>query len=171
MARALPRTQLCEGYLNSIFESYFHYAACLKYSIMFNEITIHINKEIYTIQQVLNIFNGSSFSISVRATIKIWPLTVYNVPMTKIEDLQRHITTMIKKWMGIPKNMSNSYLYSKTAKLKFPFTSLTEEYKATKAIYLVTFQHSSDPCIREANIKVDSGRKLNTPMEIEDAKS
>ncbi len=101
----------------------------------------------------------------------MWPLTVYNVPMTKIEDFQRQITNLIKKWMGIPKNLSNSCLYSKTSRLRLPFTSLTEEYRATKARNLVTFQHSSDPCIREARIKVDGGRKLNTPLEVEDAKS
>ena len=101
----------------------------------------------------------------------MWPLTIYNIPMTKIEEMQRQITVLIKKWMGIPKNLSNSCLFSKTSKLKLPFTSLTEEFRTIKARNLVTFQHSSDPCIREAEINVDKGRKVNTAIEIEDAKS
>ena len=73
--------------------------------------------------------------------------------------------------MGIPKDSSKNCLYLKTSRLRLPFTSLTEEYRATKARNLVTFQHSSDPCIREAKIKVDGGKKSNKQMEIEDAKS
>ena len=73
--------------------------------------------------------------------------------------------------MGIPKSLSTSCMYSKSSKLKLPFSSLTEEFKVIKVRNLVTFQESSDPCIKGAEIQVDKGRKANTHEEIEEAKS
>ena len=101
----------------------------------------------------------------------MWPLTIYNVTATKIEEMQRKITASLKKWMGIPKNLSVSCLYSKSSKLKLPFSSLKEEAKVSKVRNLATFQESQDPCIKGAEIQVDAGRKINTREEIEDAKS
>ena len=43
--------------------------------------------------------------------------------------------------------------------------------RAAKARNLVTLAESKDDCIRGANIKVDRGRKANTPKAVEDAKS
>ena len=36
---------------------------------------------------------------------------------------------------------------------------------------MVTFQESEDPCIRGADINVDAGRKANTKVEVQEAKS
>ena len=101
----------------------------------------------------------------------MWPLTIYNIPLTKVEELQKKITISLKKWMGIPKNFSTDCMYSKSSRLKLPFSSLIEEYKATKARNMVTFTESEDPCIREAEIDVDAGRKANTKAEVDEAKS
>ena len=101
----------------------------------------------------------------------MWPLTIYNVTASKIEEMQRKITASLKKWMGIPKNLSISCMYSKSSKLKLPFSSLNEEVKVSKVRNLATFQESQDPCIKGAEIQVDAGRKVNTREEIEDAKS
>ena len=101
----------------------------------------------------------------------MWPLTIYNMPLTKVEELQKKITISLKKWMGIPKNFSTDCMYSKSSRLKLPFSSITEEYKATKARNMVTFTESEDPCIRGAGIDVDAGRKANTKAEVDEAKS
>ena len=101
----------------------------------------------------------------------MWPLTIYNVTASKVEAMQRRITTKLKKWMGIPKNLSTDCLYSKSSKLKLPFSSLNEEVKIAKVRNLATFQASNDPCIKGAHIQVDAGRKFNTAEEIDDAKS
>ena len=89
----------------------------------------------------------------------MWPLNIYNIPETKIETLQRKITSKLKKWLKIPRSMSNDCFYSKTSKLRLPFSSLVEEFKATKAKNTVTLQESADPCIRNASINVDGGKK------------
>ena len=101
----------------------------------------------------------------------MWPLTIYNVAASRIEDMQKKITAAHKKWLGIPRNFSTDCMYSKSTKLRLPFSALTEEVKVSKVRNLVTFQESSDPCIRGAEIEVDAGRKVNTGEEIDEAKS
>ena len=101
----------------------------------------------------------------------MWPLSIYNVPMSKVEEIQRQITASLKRWLGIPKTLSVDCLYTKSGKLQLPFTELTEEVKAAKARTLITLEESADPCVRGAKIKVDGGRKANTPADVEDAKS
>ena len=101
----------------------------------------------------------------------MWPLTIYTIPISKIENMERIITSALKKWMGIPKNLSTSCMYSKSAKLRLPFSSLQEEFKVVKTRNLVTFQDSNDPCIQGANIDVDGGRKANTGKDIELSKA
>ena len=101
----------------------------------------------------------------------MWPLSIYNVPLSTVESLQSKITTALKRWLKLPKNLSNACFYSKTTKLKLPYSSLVEEFKAAKARNLVTFQESQDECIKNAGIVVDAGRKANTPAEVDEAKS
>ena len=101
----------------------------------------------------------------------MWPLSIYNVPLTTVEWLQTKITAMLKKWLKLPKSLSSACFYSKSTKLKLPYSSLTEEFKAAKARNLVTLQESKDECIRNANIVVDAGRKAKTSDSVEDAKS
>ena len=61
------------------------------------------------------------------------------------------------------KTLSTACIYTRTAKLQFPYSKLSEEVRATKARNLVTLAESKDDCIRGANIKLDEGRKTNTP--------
>ena len=67
--------------------------------------------------------------------------------------------------------MSPAYLYSKSAKLRFPFSQLTDEVKAAKARNLMTLQESDDLHIKDSTISVDGGKKVHTPSEICEAKS
>ena len=101
----------------------------------------------------------------------MWPLAIYSIPLTKVEELQRNITAPLKKWLGIPKSFSTHCMYSKSSKIRLPFSSLIDEFKAAKARNLVTFKDSKDPCIRGADIDVDAGRKANTIKEIAEARS
>ena len=101
----------------------------------------------------------------------MWPLSIYNVPLTTVEWLQGKITSALKKWLKLPRSLSSACFYSKSSKLKLPYTGLVEEYKATKARNLVTLQESKDECIRNANITIDAGTKANTPKAVDDAKS
>ena len=101
----------------------------------------------------------------------LWPLCIYNVPYSKVEGIQRLITVKLKKWLGLPRSLTVDAIYSNSSKLQLPFTSLIEEVKVTKARKLISFQEAKDPCVRNADIKVDSGRKANTKLEVEESRS
>ena len=55
--------------------------------------------------------------------ILMWPLNIYNVPMYKIEVMQRKITVALKRWLRIPKSFSSDCLYSRSSKLRLLFSS------------------------------------------------
>ena len=100
----------------------------------------------------------------------MWPLTIYNIPESKVEEMQRKITGHLKKWLGFPRSLSTACLYTRSGKLQLPYTELSEEVKAAKARVYTTFEESDDPCVRGANLKVDGGRKADTPGSVKDAK-
>ncbi|KAL1279297.1 hypothetical protein QQF64_025970 [Cirrhinus molitorella] len=41
----------------------------------------------------------------------LWPLTVYEIPITKVEKLEWLISTQLKQWLGIPRCLSSIGLY------------------------------------------------------------
>ena len=80
----------------------------------------------------------------------IWPLTIYEIPETKVKEMQGKITMKLKKWLGLPRSLSVECLYTKTGKLQLPLKELSEEVKAAKARLLVMLQEAQDPCISQA---------------------
>lgn len=72
----------------------------------------------------------------------MWPLTVYEVPITKVEKRGRSVSFYIKKWLGLPRCLSNIGLYGHGA-LELPVSGLTEQYKCTK-VRLDKLQHHGD---------------------------
>ncbi len=66
----------------------------------------------------------------------MWPLTVYKVHITKIEKLERIVSTYIKKWLGLPRCLSNISLYGRSV-LELPVSSLTEEYTSQKSLLIM----------------------------------
>ncbi len=93
----------------------------------------------------------------------MWPLTVYKVLITKIEKLERTVGSYIKKWLELPRCLSNIGLYGRSA-LELPVSSLTEEYKCTKVRLGITLAKSQDAVIQAAAPKLATGSKW-TPTE------
>ena len=100
----------------------------------------------------------------------MWPLTIYQVPATKVTEMQRLITAKLKKWLGLPRSLSVECFYTTSGKLQLPFSDLEEEMKATKARLLTTLEESEDPCVSNAGIQVDGGRKADTAQSVKEAK-
>lgn len=76
----------------------------------------------------------------------MWPLTVYEIPMIKVEKLERTVSSYIKKWLVLPRCLSNSALYGHSA-LELTVSSLTEEFKCTKVRLNMTLTDSQDDAI------------------------
>ena len=101
----------------------------------------------------------------------LWPLSIYNIPATRVEEIQRLMTNSLKRWLGLPKTLSVDCLFSRSSKLQLPYTALTEEVKVAKARNKIILDESTDTCVSNSGIMVDGGRKANTAREIDDAKS
>ena len=90
----------------------------------------------------------------------MWPLTVYEVPVSKVEKLERMINSFIRKWLGVPRCLSSAALYGKGI-LELPVSSLTEEFKCAKVRLEMTLTQSKDPVVRSVAPTVKTGRKWN----------
>ena len=101
----------------------------------------------------------------------MWPLTIYNFPESRVDEIQRLIMARLKKWLGLPKSLSTACMYTRSGRLQLPYSDLTEEVKAAKARIYTTFEESNDPCVRGAELKVDGGRKADTSKSVSEAKS
>ena len=38
----------------------------------------------------------------------MWPLTIYNIPESKVEEMQTRITGHLKRWLGLPRSLSTA---------------------------------------------------------------
>ena len=101
----------------------------------------------------------------------MWPLTIYNIPISKVILIQKMLTGKLKKWLGLPKSFATDCLYSRSGKLQLPYTDVVEEFKTAKARLLVTLDESEDPGVKGAGVCVDGGRKTDTQAAVEEAES
>ena len=101
----------------------------------------------------------------------MWPLSIYSIPMTAVEEVEKLITGALKKWLGLPKSLTGDALYMKSCTLQLPYKSVVEEVKATKVRNLLTLRESSDKCISEAEIEVITGRKWKAAKAVDEATS
>ncbi|KAI2644199.1 Renalase [Labeo rohita] len=89
----------------------------------------------------------------------LWPLLMYQVPITTVETLERNISQFLRRWLGLPKSLSCIALYGHTNKLQLLFSGLTEEFKVTRAREVLLYRDSSDTRVSSAGIEVRTGRK------------
>ena len=101
----------------------------------------------------------------------MWPLTIYSVPATKVEELRRVFTAYLKRWLGLPRSLTVDALYSKSSNLRLPFSDVAEETVVAKARTAVTYEQSPDECVRGAGISVEGGHKWKIAEEVSEAKS
>lgn len=100
----------------------------------------------------------------------LWPLLVYEIPLTEVEKMERLTNGFIKKWLGIPKSFSSVGLFSQTCKLQLPLKSVLDQYQVTKARQVMLIEESNDQCVSEAGIQIEGGRKWRAGSAVEDAK-
>ncbi len=100
----------------------------------------------------------------------LWPLTVYEIPINKVEKLERLISMQLKQWLGIPRCLSSVGLYGH-GELELPITGLVEEFKCTKVRLVMTLTESEDAVIWTAAPRVVAGRKWTPSEAVQSAKS
>lgn len=98
----------------------------------------------------------------------LWPLAVYEVPISTVEKLERGVTGYIKKWLGVPRFLTTIGLYGDGA-LKLPLTSLTEEFKCAKTRLQMTLNESRDSVVSNNAPTLAAGRKWRPAKAVEEA--
>lgn len=99
----------------------------------------------------------------------LWPLLVYEVPLTTVEALERKINNFLRRWLSVPKSFCTIGLYSSGSKLQLPITSVVEEFKTAKVRLAMMLQDSDDQAVRRANITVRTGRKWKAEGALREA--
>ncbi len=55
------------------------------------------------------------------------------------EALERTINQFLRRWLGLPQSLSNIALSGHSTKLQLPISSLSEEFKVTRAWEVLMF--------------------------------
>lgn len=84
--------------------------------------------------------------------------------------MERTITSYAKKWLGVPRCLTNIGLYGKGV-LELPLTSLTEEYKCSKVRLQMTLRGSRDKTISAVAPPLVTGRKWTPSDAVQQASS
>jgi hypothetical protein len=100
-----------------------------------------------------------------------WPLMLYEIGATAVEQLERTISKHIRKWLGLPPCFASLGLYSSSAKLQLPITSVMEQYKVGKARLIMMLKDSKDDKVKKAGVQVKTGRKWSASKAVEEAES
>ena len=90
-----------------------------------------------------------------------WPLTMYEVALSRVETIEGKCSTYIRKWLGLPRTINSSALYRQRGALQLPLTSVVEVYKAGKIRTVMMLREAKDQKIREQPPRVRTARKWN----------
>ena len=61
-----------------------------------------------------------------------WPMLMYDIPMSRVEEMERMASKVLRKWLGVPRSFSAVGLYGKSNMLQLPLSSVKEEYKVSR---------------------------------------
>ena len=92
------------------------------------------------------------------------------MPISKVHKLEKLVSSFARKWLGVPRCLSNIALCGK-GNLELPLSSLTEEYKSTKVRLEMMLTESRDPCVAKTAPTLVAGRKWTPAAATHQAKS
>ncbi len=98
----------------------------------------------------------------------MWPLAVYEVPISTVEKLERGVTGYIRKWLGVLWCLTTISLYGDGV-LKLPLASLTEEFKCAKTRLQMTLSKSRDLAVSTNMPTLATGCKWTPAKAVEEA--
>lgn len=101
----------------------------------------------------------------------LWPLLVYEVPMSTVETLERTISQFLRRWLGLPRSLSSIALYGQSTMLQLPISGLSEEFMVTRAREFMMYRDSADKKVATAGILVKTGRKWKAQEAVDRAEA
>ncbi len=101
----------------------------------------------------------------------MWLLTIYEVPMTSEEGVERQVNKHLRRWLGIPPSFTSIGLYVRPGYLQPPLSSVVEEFKVAKCRDVIMYRDSSDENVRDTGITTRSGHKWAADTSVAQAES
>lgn len=90
----------------------------------------------------------------------VWTLTIYNIPLSKVDKLERLVSTFAKKWLGL---LGASPAQHCMGKEFWNFQCrLADEFKCSKVRLEMTLVESRDPAAAQTIPTVSAGRKWSS---------
>ena len=89
----------------------------------------------------------------------LWPLLICDICSSTVETIEAKINKCWRKWLGVLPCLTDVALYCRQAKLKLPFNSIVDEYKAGKARLLSILEDTIDLIARTIRSELKNGRK------------
>ena len=97
----------------------------------------------------------------------LWPLLIYDFPMTTVEAMERKISGYLRRWLGVPGRLSSEALYGTSNALQLPFKGLSEEFMVSRTREKLQYRESKDPKVASAGLEVRTGRKWSASTELQ----
>ena len=94
-----------------------------------------------------------------------WPLTLYEVALTRVERIQQRCNVYIRKWLGLPRMTSCAGMYSNKGPLDLPIPPIVESYKCGKVRTVMMLRYSNDAVVRAAPPDIKTDRKWEATEE------
>ncbi|XP_038147774.1 uncharacterized protein LOC119787807 [Cyprinodon tularosa] len=101
----------------------------------------------------------------------LWPLLMYEIPLTTVEGFERKISQYLRRWLGLPRSLSSIALFGHGTKLTLPLSSVSEEFKVARAREVLLYRDSTDGKVSSAGIEVRTGRKWRAKVAVERAEA
>ncbi|XP_041453149.1 uncharacterized protein LOC121406194 [Lytechinus variegatus] len=99
----------------------------------------------------------------------MWQLQVYEVAVSRVEKMQQKMNSFYRKWLGVPRMLTDVALYCRTGKLRLPMASVVEEYKAGKVRLVMMMRESKDQTIEDSRPPIRTGSKWKAEEATDEA--
>ena len=100
----------------------------------------------------------------------MWLLSVYEIPLSVGEKMERLVSFYIRKWLDVPRCLRTVALYGKGI-LQLPVSSLVEEFKCTKVRIELLLAGSKDVVVNKVVPNPTKRRKWNPRMAAQEAEA
>lgn len=94
------------------------------------------------------------------------PLKMHEVPSSVADKMDRLVNSFIRKWLGLPRCLSNVGLFGRNTSQMLP-RSIGLGYKQEKARLLLELRESTDQLVRAACPQIRMGRKWKAQAEVD----
>ena len=99
----------------------------------------------------------------------MWQLLVYEVAVSRVERIQQKLNVYYRKWLGVPRMVTDLAFYCRSGKLRLPLSSVVEEFKAGKVRLVMMMRESEDQTISGSRPPIRTGRKWRAEEATDEA--